>query len=67
MKVMYVSGYTDNIVAQKFLQKPGTVFLQKPFPLETLGRQVRETLEGMSRRDTSQGFPQDNPAAGTTP
>ena len=46
MKIMYIPGYTDNAIAQKFLVDPGTVFLQKPFPLDTLARNVREVLEG---------------------
>lgn len=46
MKIMYIPGYTDNAIAQKFLVDPGTVFLQKPFPLDTLACKVREVLEG---------------------
>ena len=43
---MYISGYTDNAIAQKFLVDPGTVFLQKPFPLDTLARNVVRFWKG---------------------
>jgi PAS domain S-box-containing protein len=45
LKVLYVSGYTDdpNIYAGKF--PPGTAFLEKPFTLHTLLDKVREVLK----------------------
>ncbi len=44
MKVIYMSGYTDKAGAQDGGFDPGTVFLQKPFPLSTLVEKVRELL-----------------------
>ncbi len=44
MKVIYMSGYTDKAVDQNSGFDPGTVFLQKPFPLSTLVEKVRELL-----------------------
>ncbi len=44
MKVIYMSGYTDKAVDQNGGFDPGTVFLQKPFPLSTLAEKVRELL-----------------------
>jgi len=45
MKVIYVSGYTDDAIVQHGVREEGTVFLQEPFSLETLARTVREVLE----------------------
>ncbi len=39
-----MSGYTDKAVDQNGGFDPGTVFLQKPFPLSTLVEKVRELL-----------------------
>ena len=45
LKVIYMSGYTeDDIVGQEML-KPGTAFLNKPFTADALGRKVREVLD----------------------
>jgi CheY-like chemotaxis protein len=44
IKVLFVSGYTDDAVFQNGLLEPGSAFLQKPFARETLLRKVRELL-----------------------
>jgi two-component system cell cycle sensor histidine kinase/response regulator CckA len=44
MKVLYVSGYTDNIIAERGMLTPGTAFLQKPFSPTHLAAKVREVL-----------------------
>ena len=45
MKVIYMSGYTDDAIVQHGVLEEGIPFLQKPFSLDALARIVREGLE----------------------
>jgi CheY-like chemotaxis protein len=45
MKVIYVSGYPDDIVAIHGSPGPDTVFLAKPFTIKLLAAKLREVLE----------------------
>jgi two-component system, cell cycle sensor histidine kinase and response regulator CckA len=44
MKVLYVSGYTDDTIVHHGVLEPGLAFLQKPFSPRTLARKVGEVL-----------------------
>ena len=44
MKVLYVSGYTDDTIVPYGVLEPGLAFLQKPFSLKVLARKVSEML-----------------------
>ncbi len=45
LKVIFMSGYTEDTIAHHGILNPGIAFLNKPFTADTLGRKVREVLD----------------------
>ena len=45
LKVLFVSGFTKNMVSEQLLLHPDTHFLQKPFSIENLNRKIRYLLD----------------------
>jgi PAS domain S-box-containing protein len=49
VKVMYTSGYADRALDREEIQKGDIELLPKPYTLDTLGRRVRNVLDGSER------------------
>jgi DNA-binding NtrC family response regulator len=48
LKVLYISGYTDDVIAHEGVLEPGTHFLQKPFSIPDFTSKIREALGSKS-------------------
>ncbi|HVP14464.1 MAG TPA: response regulator, partial [Terriglobales bacterium] len=57
IRVLFMSGYTDDVVARQGVLEPGLRLLQKPFTVETLTAAVSAALLDGAR-------PEDPPASG---
>ena len=45
MRVLYMSGYTDDAILRRGIFERGTAYIQKPFTPDALARRVREVLD----------------------
>jgi len=45
LKVLYLSGYPDDVLAGQDVLGPGRAFLRKPFRADDLVRKVRQVLD----------------------
>ena len=45
LRVLYMSGYTDDEIVRRGLNDPGMSFIQKPFTAENLVMLVRKVLD----------------------
>jgi len=45
LRVLFISGYTDDAVVRHGVRERGSAFLQKPFSLDSFSRRVREVLD----------------------
>jgi len=54
LKVLYMSGYTDDIIVHRGVLTQGAVLVQKPFTKRTLLQKVRETLDSKSQAPSHQ-------------
>ena len=60
MKVLYISGYTDDSVFRHGVLEGGVAFLQKPFNLKTLAQRIREVLDGQPAATVAGGDVEEN-------
>ena len=46
VRVLFASGYTDDVLVQQGVLQPGAEWIQKPFTKESLSQKVRSVLDG---------------------
>jgi FixJ family two-component response regulator len=49
MKVLFISGYTNDEVVRRGVKQKETAFIQKPFTAAEMMRKVREVLDETKR------------------
>jgi len=51
LRVLYISGYTEDSLAPQGVLNEGTNFIKKPFSIESLAHKVREVLDNKPEKD----------------
>jgi DNA-binding NarL/FixJ family response regulator len=57
MKVLYMSGYPDDVIVHHGVLDEGTAFIQKPFAADDLTRKVREVLDAAENAERREENP----------
>jgi PAS domain S-box-containing protein len=60
LKVLYISGYTDDSVFRHGVLEGGMEFLQKPFNLKALAQKIRAILDGETATPVLRGRSKDD-------
>jgi len=55
IKVLFMSGYTSNVIGHHGVLDKGVHFVQKPFGLKGLARKVRDAIKGQGSGDSPKG------------
>ena len=48
-KLVFMSGYTANVIAHHGVLDPGVNFIQKPFTMQTFTQKVRSVIDGSQK------------------
>lgn len=51
LKLIYISGYTANVIAHHGVLDPGVQFLQKPFSIRDLSGKIRDVLDASIKNE----------------
>ncbi len=49
LKVLFMSGYTEDAIVHRGVLKPNTAFINKPFSADSLAAKIREVLDTAPR------------------
>ncbi len=59
MKVLFISGYTDDTVFRHGFLEGGVAYLQKPFNLKSIAEKIRDVLSGRATVEVGRDAPQE--------
>jgi DNA-binding response OmpR family regulator len=53
LRIIFISGYPENVVTRHGIQEDGMFYLPKPFSLQSLTRRVRQVLDQEATQNTN--------------